>query len=284
MKNHHHDSSRTGRRAATGLFLLSLLTVVCISGGGVSVAHAQAAYKTISVTDGGTIQGTVTLKGGMVKPARLDVTQDNKTCGKTKPLSCLCVGKKSGVANTFVYLDGITAGKPFERLSAYTLHQQQCEYVPHAMIMPLGAQLEIVNNDPILHNVHTYLDGKPAKTLFNIAQPMKGIRMKSPRPIDKPGLVLATCDAGHPWMSAHIMVAPHPYYAVTDADGNFRLENVPPGNYTLQLWHEGIAVTSKVLENGKVSKYEFEEPYIETKPVTVAPKQETVVDFELVLR
>jgi hypothetical protein len=108
--------------------------------------------------------------------------------------------------------------------------------------------------------------------------------MKSPRPIDKPGLILATCDAGHPWMFAHIMVAPHPYYTITDANGNFHIDNVPPGTYTLQLWHEGIAVTNKVLENGKVSKYDFEEPYEENRPVTVTQQKETVVDFELNLR
>lgn len=97
------------------------------------------------------------------------------------------------------------------------------------MIAAVGARLEILNNDPILHNVHTYFDGKPPQTLFNIAQPIKGRRMKS-KPLQKSGLILATCDAGHPWMFAHIMVADHPYYTVTDKNGNFRLENAPPAN------------------------------------------------------
>jgi hypothetical protein len=151
------------------------------------------------------------------------------------------------------------------------------------MIIPLGERLEIVNDDPILHNVHTYLDGKPPKTLFNIAQPMKGVRMKT-RPMEKRGLILATCDAGHPWMYAHIMAVEHPYYTVTDANGNFRIENIPPGDYTLQFWHEGIAVTNKAMEKDKVTKYDFEAPYEETKPVTVTAQKESVVDFELVLR
>lgn len=257
------------------LFLLGLA--------GPSLAFAQPAYKVINVTNGGAIRGTVTLKGEIPKMLKMDVTQDNKTCGRMKESPQLSIGKKHGVANTFIFIDSIHRGKAFTPLPAYTLHQHQCEYSPHAMLVPVGVQLEIVNDDPILHNVHTYLDGELPKTLFNIAQPIKGLRMKS-KPMAKPGLVLATCDAGHPWMIAHIMVMDHPYYAITDANGGYVIENIPPGTYSVKLWHEGVAIASTVMEKGKISKYNFEAPYEEVQEATVHPEGTTVVNFELVLR
>ncbi|HTK82334.1 MAG TPA: carboxypeptidase regulatory-like domain-containing protein [Bacteroidota bacterium] len=248
-----------------------------------SSSFVSAQYKEITVEHGGTIRGKVSLKGDLSKVSRMEVTKDNKTCGKVKPFSCLSVGKNSGMANTFVYLEGITQGKRFDAASTYTLHQHKCEYAPHAMIVPLGSRLEIVNEDPILHNVHTYLDGKTRQSLFNIAQPMKGIRTKT-KPMEKPGLVLATCDAGHPWMFAHVMVAEHPYYAITDANGNFSLTDVPAGTYTVKYWHEGICIANKVTEEGKVSKYEFEPCYEDTRQITVTSGAESVANFEVTLR
>jgi hypothetical protein len=280
MKHLYTPGGRNHRSAAAGVLFFYSLIGACIWIGGTQQARAQ--YKEIHVTNGGTIRGTVTLNGDPGKAVPLEVTQNNATCGRSKEPQ-LTLGKNRGVANTFIYIDSIGEGKSFQRLPSYALHQHRCEYSPHALVIPLGASLEIVNDDPILHNVHTYLDGKPPKTLFNIAQPLKGIRMKT-RPMDQPGLVLATCDAGHPWMLAHIMVARHPYYAITDANGNFRLENVPPGRYTLKLWHEGIAIVNKIVQKGKVTRYEFEAPYEERRSAAVSPHEETVVDFDLLLR
>jgi len=56
------------------------------------------------------------------------------------------------------------------------------------------------------------------------------------------GLVNVKCNAGHTWMNTEIMVAPNPYYTVTDANGNFELTDVPPGEYEIVAWHEGWKV------------------------------------------
>ena len=142
--------------------------------------------------------------------------------------------------------------------------------------------MDIVNGDPILHNVHAYCG---MQSTFNIAQPIKGQCTTIKRTqLSKPGPVTLTCDAGHPWMSGFVFVAPHPYYAITDKNGNFRLENVPPGKYTLRMWHEGVAVVDKEIEQEKVKKYIFEVPYEITKEVTVGGGSTVAVDFEFALR
>jgi len=234
--------------------------------------------------NGGTIRGTVYLDDKASSIEKMICTKDTKHCGTAKASPRLKVGKNNGVADAIVYLDKVPEGKrmPAESL---TLNQKSCEYIPHVVVVPLGSQLEIVNSDPILHNVHAYDTTPDRKTMFNIAQPIRGQRttIKQTK-LNTPGIITATCDAGHPWMSATVMVADHPYYAVTDKNGNFVLENIPPGSYTLHMWHEGVAVTDKEMENGKVKKYYYEEPYESQKDVTVAANGDVAVGFEVKLR
>ena len=103
------------------------------------------------------------------------------------------------------------------------------------MTMASGSDLEIVNNDPILHNVHArqaIADG--LQTVFNIAQPMRGQRTKIDAPLDKPGIVALTCEAGHPWMTAYILVANHPFVATSGDNGEFVIDDVPAGHLSDQ--------------------------------------------------
>ena len=254
-------------------------------GGRGGVFAAETPYKEIDVSDGGTIRGTVKLVGRAANAGELSVTKDEKICGRKKPSPRLVVGKNNGVGNAIVYLEDISRGKKFNGDRIVSLEQRKCEYLPHVVLLPLRGELEIVNDDKILHNVHAYDTDAEMKTLFNIAQPIKGQRTPIKQtPKKKAGLVLTTCDAGHPWMSAHIMYTGHPYYTVTDANGNFVLNDVPPGSYTLKMWHEGVTVTKTEMENGKVKKYTFEEPYEIVQQITVPSHGTATTDFELSLR
>jgi len=247
-----------------------------------TMLNAQSSYKEIEVTGGGTINGSVRISGGASKAEKLDVTKDKTLCGSVKVSPRMVVGKSGGVRNAVVYLDGITEGKKLPPIPKVLLNQQKCEYEPHVTLVPLGTQLEIVNSDPILHNVHGYYGTRSA---FNIAQPIKGQRTTIKQTmLAKPGTIALSCDAGHPWMSGFVFVVPHPYYAITDKDGNYRIENIPPGKYILKMWHEGVAVVEKEAEKEKVSKYIFEEPYEMTKEITVTSGSAVPVDFDLVLR
>jgi len=266
--------------------LSTMMICLALFGGRGDGLRAQAKYKEVAVTNGGTIRGDVRLAGKMPRILQLAVTKDANYCGGKKSSPRLRVGKSRGVQNAIVWLEDVPEGKSTTSDNKQLrLDQFKCEYNPHVLLLPYGSSLDIVNSDPILHNVHTYDESDAGKTLFNIAQPIKGQRTTIKQTqFKRPGLYSATCDAGHPWMNAYIMVTEHPYYALTDVNGNFILENVPPGTYELKMWHEGVVVVKTEMENGKPKAYKFEEPYELVQEVTVKERGQVKANFDLVLR
>ena len=265
--------------------LLSTI-VFCLALIGGRGVFAQSNYKEIPIANGGTIRGEVRLGCELPRKVQLLVTKDANYCGVNKASPRLRLGKSKGVQNTIVWLEGITEGKKKTvGNKQLALDQFKCEYSPHVLLLPFGSSLDIVNGDPILHNVHAYDEGDAGKTLFNIAQPIKGQRTTVKQTqFKKPGLYLATCDAGHPWMNAYIMVADHPYFALTDANGSFVIDNVPPGTYKMKMWNEGVCVVKTEMENGKPKAYRYEAPYEEEKEISVPANGKVNVDFSLALR
>lgn len=113
-----------------------------------------------------------------------------------------------------------------------TIDQKGCRYIPHVFGIQTNQTLKILNSDPILHNIHSYTkDNEP----FNIGMPNVGSK---DRKFTKPEVMIPIkCDV-HKWMVSYVGVVPHPFYAVTGADGTFSLKGVPPGQYTIEAWHE----------------------------------------------
>ncbi len=253
--------------------------------GSALLAQPSPTYKEIKVLGGATIHGTVALGGNAPACDVFAVTKNPSCCGLKKMSPRLVVGKNNGVAKTIIFLEGIHEGKSFAALEQSRLTQEHCEYSPHISIHRLGADLEICNNDPILHNVHAYCLESTPRSVFNIAQPIKGQRSSvKGTQFNTTGIVQATCDANHPWMSAYIMVADNPYAAITDANGEYTITDVPPGKYVLKLWHEGVKIARKDLEKDIVKKYYFEEPYEEARGVEVSGGATLQENFELKLR
>ena len=263
-------------------FCVVAISIFVLSSG---PANAQSTYKEVAVKDGGRISGFVRLSGTMPTVEKFEVTKNPEHCGTIKPSDRLVVGKNRGVKNSIVSLEGITEGKKFAAYVKPTLDQRKCEYVPHVQVIPAGTPLEIVNSDNILHNVHAYTGKKDLRTVFNIAQPIKGQpTVVKQSQLSQPGLVVVTCDAGHPWMTGCVMLADHPYYAVTDPKGKFELTDVPPGTYKIKMWHEGFKITGTEMEKGKVKKYYFEDPYEVVRDITLPARGKATVDFELIAR
>lgn len=243
---------------------------------------AGSLYKSVATKDGGTIKGKVALHRAAPQTFFLDVTKDNDWCGRKKQSPRLAIGKGKGVRNAIVSLVGVTHRKKIGTRKVL-LNQKNCEFDPHVLLLPSGADLQIVNSDGTLHNVRA--SAPDGLTAFNIAQPVKNFRftVKADQ-LKTPGIYSLLCDAGHPWMSGFIAVMEHPYYALTDADGNFILDDIPPGNYKLKMWHEGVHVSRTETESGKTKSYSFEQPYEETQEVAVEPGGTVNVEFELSLR
>ena len=227
---------------------------VAVLAAGLSLTTVAGAYETGDVSNGGTISGEVKFSGDPPAPQKVAVTKDGEVCGKEKTSPDLVVGANKGIQNVVVRLADIKKGKALTPpASNPVFDQKNCEYNPHVLAFPAGSTIDILNSDGILHNVHTTSTANPS---FNQAQPKfkKTIQTK----IEKPEMpIKVQCDA-HGWMHAWWVSEDHPYYAVTDASGAFKLADVPPGDYQLEAWHETLGkqtqkVTVKAKEDTKVS-------------------------------
>ncbi|HMK37703.1 MAG TPA: hypothetical protein VK569_00090 [Bacteroidota bacterium] len=245
--------------------------------------QAQARYRGTVVEHGGTVKGMVrltSLPGGEYSDR---VTKDEPVCGRRKPSPRLLAGKEGGVRFAVVWIDGIVQGKKCSPPGMATLRQRKCEYNPHVLLLNPDDELEIVNEDPILHNVHSYDMDKNLRSVFNIAQPVRGFHTRV-RTADLAGIsaLMTTCDAGHPWMSAYVIRASSPYCVITDAEGKFQIGDIPPGTYTLKMWHEGIAARNST--GGPGTPPVVEEPYLESRQITVKSDETLTVGFDFSLR
>lgn len=232
----------------------------------------KSKYKGGKVKDGGSVYGQVVYKGRKAAVVKTSNSVNAQVCGTDIDLKRLVLGKDNGISNSFVYLKGIKKGKKWPA-GKYELNQQDCRYQPHMLVMPKGKKLTIKNSDPLLHNVHGYLPN--GSTTFNLAMPIKDQTIS--KKIKKEGLISIECDAGHTWMYSYILSSEHPYAVVTDANGNFSLDDIPPGDYTLAMWHEGW----KVKEKDSAGRFVFSDPVEQSKKVTIAAGKTAKINFEV---
>ncbi len=219
-----------------------------------SFSPAAFAYETIEVKNGGSIEGVVEYTGATVpKDQMVKLSSETKYCGQSMPAEKYLIKDKK-IKNVVVYIEEIKAGKavPAEPV---TLTNLKCAFEPHVAVGFKGSKFIERNDDPIFHNIHTYINGK---TMYNIGLPEKGSSVT--KPLTKAGIIEVTCDS-HPWMHGYLYVSENPYAAVTNDTGEFSLKDVPPGTYTVEAWHEALGktkITSVKVESGKASKVTLE--------------------------
>ncbi len=208
--------------------------------------------------DAASIVGVVKFPDDYPEREKITVTKDQATCGAFKYGERFVVSDiNHGLKNVVVTVQG-ARGKIKAPDAPVTLDQTKCQYTPHVQAVPVGSDLNILNNDGLLHNVHAYFDGtEPKNTVFNKAQPkfLKKISQK----LDKAGVYHFKCDV-HDHMSAYIVVMDNPYYAVTNEMGEFSIPKLRPGSYKVQAWHEILGTLERevTVEAGKSSEVVFD--------------------------
>jgi plastocyanin len=120
------------------------------------------------------------------------------------------------------------------------IDQRDAEFIPHVLPVQRGTVVEFVNRDNTYHNVFSL---SPTKR-FNIGRRPTGEAV--PIKFDRAGIVQVFCDI-HSYMSAYILVLDSPYYVQPDEHGNYSLENIPIGVYTLKVWHERLTKRERII-------------------------------------
>lgn len=165
-------------------------------------------------------------------------------------------GKVSGVSGevSVVYVDTM-AGKTFPTPSEHpVMDQKGMLFQPHILVVQQGTTVDFQNSDKVDHNVAWPSIGGNRKLGRNLGTWPRG--EKRSFKFDSPGAVPLMCYV-HPDMSGYIIVSPTPYFAQTDKSGDYKIENVPDGSYTLTAWHEGKKTQSKLVTVSGDSKADF---------------------------
>ena len=217
------------RKVIGTLLAIALVTGVALVANRPGPAGAQG---------GGTIEATVTYAGAPVVE-KLKVNKDTEKCGTEAVIEKVVVGANKGLANAVVSVPSAKGGTP--KAVKTVVDQHGCKFVPHVSAMMPG-EMDLKNSDDILHNIHTYSTANPS---INKAQPK--FKKVMAEKFEKPEFIKLTCDV-HSWMLGWVAVMPNPFFGVTDASGNAKIENVPPGKYAVEAWHETLGKQSKEVE------------------------------------
>ena len=205
----------------------------------------------------GTIKGHVRLTGPLpgnpIIRMGMDPMCTKSNAGKRVIQEYVVASLDGSLATVFVRLQGNFPQTPVST-QPVTIDQHGCVYTPRVVGMRVGQTLQIKNSDAFLHNVHGY-SGKDNS--FNVGQPVAG-QVSTFKPKNEEVMLHVQCDI-HKWMNAYVGVTNNPYFAVSDTAGNFTIDKVPAGTYTIEAWQE---------KYGPV-----------TKTITVKPGATTTIDF-----
>ena len=185
------------------------------------------------------VTGTVRFDGPKPKLAPIDTKADDycRKMHEDDPLYTdeATIGPNGEFAYIFVYVVDPPAGDYPVPDTSIKLNQYGCRYELPVFGMRVGQTIEFVNSDETTHNVRGF---PKHNRVFNFGQP-PGLAPRT-RVFDKAEMPLKIkCDV-HAWMKAHCFVMDHPFFAVTDLDGRYTIENLPPGTYTVRTWHERL--------------------------------------------
>ncbi len=190
----------------------------------------------------GSISGTVKYDGEAAAAKKLEITKDLSVCAVHEKFEEeLIVSATGGLQNVFVQVLGAEGEFPIQKKRP-SLVQRGCLFIPHVQVIPAGSRVNIMNEDGIAHNLHTLSVENPS---FNRLQPGVKKRMITKKAdLVIPEIIPLKCDL-HGWMNAWIIVADHPYHAISDQEGSFQISGIPAGTYSVEFWHETLGKQSQ---------------------------------------
>jgi hypothetical protein len=236
----------------------------------IGAGNVAQAYEETTVSEGGTIMGTVTLDGQVPKPKGYNLTTlpDPFYCGRISDgqgwriLQPFQVGPAGEFREAVVYLEGIDKGKPFLEKTVPQIEAKDCLFLPFTTVVRDDQSVTVVNMDPVMHDIQAYETSHlGARVLFNVPLPMNpqhprnfkdrseagmyhkhmaGAPMKQLVNLSKGRRIFVMQCGFHAYMESWGVAITNPYFAKTDEQGRFTLTDVPPGTYKLVLWHPYI--------------------------------------------
>lgn len=242
--------------------IAACLIVACLGG-------PTYAYEEIAVSNGGTLSGTITLVGEVPKPKGYNLTTlpDQVYCGRIsdgrgwRVLQPFKVDANGGFRDVVIYIDEIEKGKPFD-FKAPRIEAIDCSFKPFMNVVWDRHEVEVVNMDPAMHDIQAYETSHLGpRVLFNIPLPMNpqhprdikdgseaaryhkhlaGTPMKQDVYMTKGRRVFVMQCGFHAYMESWGLAVENPYYAISDANGRFTIDQIPPGSYRVTVWHPFI--------------------------------------------
>ncbi len=225
-----------------------------------------SSYKVASVDQVGSLSGTVHIKGEKPKPRvfHLIHSPNIKFCGRISDgrghriLHDFVTGPGGELKDTVIAIRGIKKGKPYPQ-KLQTFHIDRCRAQTYAIGVKNGEELLVENTDPIRHEIATYQTYKrKVRQTSNKPVSPKSSQIRSA--FVKPGSELFTIKCNlHPFLQTHGIFVDNPYYTVTDRDGKFNIDDIPPGTYEVTAWHPYLQPKhgSITIEAGKPASIDF---------------------------
>jgi hypothetical protein len=235
-------------------------------------AGAASAYESVELQDAFSVSGRVTYSGS-IDHAPPYTGAMSTYCSK-EGLQSRYDLKDSGLNDVVVWIEGIDQGAGFRNRNAEIVIKD-CFIFPLVNIGFVGGEYKFTNSDDDLHTIqlkvglknHSQVSGRDLSrgaTIYNFAMPRKGMTVKKRIKkyhvySDKRGLIQITSNTD-PWMRGYIFIFDHPYAVVTSVNGAFTIDNVPPGEYVLKLWHEaaGLKETRITVKENKGTSVEID--------------------------
>ena len=159
----------------------------------------------------------------------------------------------SSNADAVVYVQEVKGAKP--SASPVTMDQRKMQFIPHVLPVVVGTTVKFLNSDPTAHNVFS-----PDFEKYNLGTwPQGQSKDHVFAQCAKPPCVYNQLCRVHPEMEGFVVVLQNPHFAVTDKEGHFEIAGVPPGSYTVGVWHPKLKAVPKpvTVEAGKAAAVDF---------------------------